>query len=264
MKQNSFFKQVTYTQGLYPTFKADQIKNPNKLYAVPAFGLLIKLIMLIPVMVEVLALGIAVLALTILINPFVVLITGKYWKTAYDVSLGFLRLGARSSSFLYGLTDKYPGFDWQSNIEIKLDLAQNDNPNKLFAFPVLGGVVRYVFLIPYFIFSGIINQAATIGIFLLAWAVVLFKGEYPEGIFELARDSIRVSSSSAAYALGISDRYPSFYLNMDHDKIKIILIVLAIILSGWKYSQPANNTPKPQPFPSGYQYPQATPYLPGY
>jgi uncharacterized membrane protein len=106
------------------------------------------------------------------------------------------------------------------------------SPNKLYAIPILGGLIRVILLIPYLVFTIIISQAALIGVFLLAWAVVLFKGLYPEGIFELARDCNRIGLSSAAYMAGLSDKYPSFHISMAHDKIKLILIAASIIISG--------------------------------
>lgn len=73
------------------------------------------------------------------------------------------------------------------------------------------------------------------GIYILAWIMVLFRGQYPEGIFELTRDSTRISMSQIAYLAGLSDRYPSFYASMTHNRIKLILIGTSIILGLWGF-----------------------------
>ncbi len=243
MKENSFFKQITYTEGIYPKFSIDYIQNPSKVYAIPLLGILIKAIALIPVVIIMAFVAIWWFIAVWLINPFVVLMTEKYWLPAYNVSLSLIKMSVKATSYMYGLTDKYPGFDFNLPEGMSLDLPMPEKPRRLYAIPLVGIIVRFVFLIPYFIFSQIISQAATIGVFLLAWAGVLFQGKYPEGIFELARDHIRVGASSYAYMAGLSDRYPSFYISMAHDKIKIILIAIAIILFGINFAN-GNYNPK--------------------
>lgn len=235
MQENSFFKKITYTEGIYPEFNISLIQNPSRFYAVPLLGIIFKMLAIIPVALFMLVIAIGWILVVFLVNPFIVLATGKYWKTAYDISLALMRLSVKTSAYLYGLTDKYPGFNFNMPENMTLNLPYPEKSNRLYAIPVLGFLIRIVFLIPYLIFEQIIAQAVTIGVFLLAWAVVLFKGRYPEGIFELARDQIRITGSSYAYLIGLSDRYPSFYISMAHDKIKIILIALSIVLSGFNY-----------------------------
>lgn len=225
----SFFKKITYTDGIYPLLETGYIQNPNRIFAIPLLGLLIKVIALIPVFIEMFFLSLWAYIAVWLINPWVVLITGRYWQHAYQLMLGLFRLSAKVSFFLNGLTDKYPGFDFSTGDRFTFDIPMPENPKKLYAIPILGGFLRFIFLIPYLLYSSVISNAAGIGVMLLAWATVLFKGRYPEGIFELARDSIRVASASGIYLSGLSDKYPSFYISMAHDKIKIILIAVVLI-----------------------------------
>lgn len=225
----SFFKKITYIDGIYPVLEANVIQNPNRIFSVPLVGILIKLLLLIPVFIEILLLFIWFFVAVALINSFVVLATGKYWPHAYRFTLGLLKLGVKTEFYFLGLTDKYPWFGLNIDDEFKLDIVIPERSKRLYAIPLLGGAIRIVLLIPYFVFSGIISNAAFIGAYLLAWALVLFKGRYPEGIFELTRDAIRVNTSISAYLAGLSDRYPSFYISMTHDKIKLILIAASII-----------------------------------
>lgn len=231
--KTSFFKKITYTDGIYPTLEASVIQNPNRIFAVPLVGISIKIILLIPVFIEILLLSIWVFFTVTLINPFVVLATGKYWQHAYYFALGMLKLYFKTLFYFYGLTDKYPWFSFNIDDNFKLDIIMPESSKRLYAIPILGGAIRIVLLIPYFVFVGIISNAALIGAYLLAWPIVLFKGRYPEGIFELARDSIRAGTSFNAYSFGLSDRYPSFYISMTHNKIKLILIAVSIILIAW-------------------------------
>lgn len=236
MKDNqTFFQKITYTDGIYPFLVINQIQNPNRLFAFPIIGFLIKIILLIPVSIEIIFLAIWLFIVVTLINPFVVLFTGKYLAHAHSVGVGFIRLYTKFSFYLGGLTDKYPGFGLQNSGDLNFDVPLNEKPKRLFAIPVLGGLIRFVLLIPYFIFGNIISYAAGIGSFFLAWVAVLFRGKYPEGLFELYRDSGRISASALAYMLGLSDKYPSFHISMAHDKIKLILIAIAVVYNGWNY-----------------------------
>lgn len=236
MKDNqTFFQKITYTDGIYPFLVINQIQNPNRLFAFPLIGFLIKIILLIPVLIEMIFLSIWLFIVVALINSFVVLFTGKYLSHAHSVSVGFIRLYTKFNFYLGGLTDKYPGFGLQNSGDLNFDISLNEKPKRLFAIPVLGGLIRFVLLIPYFIFGNIINYAAGIGFLFLAWVAVLFRGKYPEGLFELYRDSARVNASTVAYMLGLSDKYPSFHISMAHDKIKLILIAIAVVYNGWNY-----------------------------
>src|SRR5882724_492928 len=94
---------------IYPTFILANNQHPNRLYAFPLIGFLVKIVFLIPVLIEMFFLGI-VSFLVLVINWFVVLITGKYWDNAYKFFLGLMRLSAKIHIFIFGLTDKYPGF----------------------------------------------------------------------------------------------------------------------------------------------------------
>lgn len=214
---------------IYPDLKIDRIKNPNRMWAFPLFGGLVKIIILIPVFIE-----LAFLTLfdffILIINSFYVLFTGQYWRYSYDLNLGIMRLITKTAFFFAGLTDKYPGFNLRIEDKYKLDLDYPKNPNRLFAIPIFGFLARIILLIPYFIYSGLINGGARIGV-LVSFASVFVKGRYPESTFELSRDSMRLGLSEMVYMAGLSDKYPSFKVSTNHIKIKIALIILGLIFN---------------------------------
>lgn len=140
-----------------------------------------------------------------------------------------MRLTVKTTYFLAGLTNKYPGFSRNIDDNFTVDIPYPENPKRLFAIPFIGGVIRIVLLIPYFIYEQIISNASNIGV-LVSFVRVLFQGKYPESTYELARDSVRVGQGAAAYMAGLSDKYPSFWISMNHKAIKITLIVLGILL----------------------------------
>src|SRR6266699_1359718 len=112
---------------IYPKLTVENNKNPNKFYAVPLLGLLIKVLILILVFFEGIFLGITFLFFWIA-NSFVILFTGQYWDAAYQFFLGIMRFGTKISVFLFGLTDKYPGFDLSSNGLFDLEIEKPAHP----------------------------------------------------------------------------------------------------------------------------------------
>lgn len=211
-------------ENYYPTIQIERNINARKFYAFPIIGFLVKVIFLIPVWIWMILVGVAAFILAALINPFVVLVSGKYWRKAYEINLYYLRITAKAGFYFEGLTDKYPGFG-NDSLDFKLEFPYPENPRRFFAIPLLGGLVRLILLIPYLIFSGVIANGANIGV-LFSFSRVLSKGQYPESTYEFTRDSMRVALASSAYLFGFSDKYPNFYIDLaNHQTIKIFLIM---------------------------------------
>ena len=213
---------------VYPDLKATLPQNPQRFWAVPLLGILVKIIIVIPQFIELLFLSIAWVFVWIA-NSFVVLFTGKYWDTAYILTMGIMRLSTKVMFYMYGFTDKYPGFDFAIHDTYSIEMAKPEHPNRLFAIPVLGGLARIILLIPYFIWGTILYYGSGVGI-LVSFAPVLFAGKYPESTFELGRDYVRISLATSVYMSGLSDSYPSFAISWNHKVVKIILIILGVLL----------------------------------
>lgn len=212
---------------MYPVLEINRNITANRFYAFPIIGFLAKIIMLIPVYFWLILVLIALFFINVIINPFVVLFTGKYWQAAYNLTIGYMRLSAKVSAYLYGLTDKYPYFKL-SIPDFKLDMACPEKPSRFFAVPLLGGFVRIFVIMPFSIFQGFITYASTIGWF-GSFAKVLFQGQYPESTYQLGRDSIRLNFANMAFILGLSDEYPSFEIDLKNKKgIKFMLIFFGV------------------------------------
>lgn len=94
---------------MYPELVIKRITKPTRWYAIPLVGFFVKLLMVLPVGIELLFLKTAQFFFS-MINSCSIFFKGKYWKLAYDFNLGVMRLETNLSFFLWGLTDKYPGF----------------------------------------------------------------------------------------------------------------------------------------------------------
>lgn len=233
-------------KNIYPKFHVENNKKPNKFLNFPILGLIIKIILLIPVWIEAFFLAIGAL-IVLLLSWFVIAFTGKYWDVAYRYFLGLMRFWTKVRLYIFGITDKYPGFGLNTNGLFKLDIPKPENPNKWLAIPLLGIIIRLILLIPYLIFTDVMQRGANVAMF-LSWFVILFKGRLPESFYEFERDSIRVNYASYAYIVGFSDKYPNFYISMNHQTAKILLLIIGAIFTAF------NMAGSFSPEPSTYEY----------
>ncbi len=247
---------------IYPELSITKIKTPNRWWAFPIFGGVAKIIILIPVGIEIAILVLFIFVLQI-INSFYVLFNKKYWQYCFETTTGALTLIAKTAFFFSGLSDKYPGFNLKSNDDFNLKFTYPAKPRTFFAIPLVGGIARGILLIPFAIYSQVVSNGARIGMVGSSVPVFLY-GRYPDSTFELTRDSLRLTLSEMSYFAGISDEYPSFKINMDNQTIKIFLIIAGtiLLLTQWKWhkSQDGMNNFKPQsPYmqnlPNNYQPP---------
>jgi hypothetical protein len=220
--------------AFYPDFSIPKIKEPSRNWAFPIFGGLVKIIILIPIFVEIALLMLYIFFLQI-INSFYVLFNKKYWQYCFDTTVKTINLIAQAALFFAGLSNKYPDFSLKASNEFELKFTMPINPSPLFAFPIFGGIARGILIIPFAIYSQIIANGARVGV-VASSIPVFFKGRYPDSTYELAIDALRLQFSELAYFAGISDKYPSFKINMNHQTAKIALIIIGtiILITQWK------------------------------
>lgn len=218
--------------------------NPNRFYAVPLLGILVKFIMLIPVIIVLWAISIATTILIMIVNPFIVLFTGNYWDSAYEFAVMLMVYTTKLFFFLSGMTDKYPGFNFKPE-GFELTINRPSNPGRLYAIPLLGILIRGVLLIPYLIFSSVLKYAAYLAV-LVNFAPVLFMGQYSESFYELVLDFQRVSLAQSMYVYGLSDSYPSFKISWNHQGVKVALIIIGAVLMILQITSSLNH-PKAKP-----------------
>lgn len=188
------------------TFSVDYLENPNRLWAFPVLGGMVKVIVVIPIGFWLLIVAVAAMALSV-INGFIVLFTGTYWGPAHALAVGLMRLSAKARCFFLGLSDTYPGFSLDSSDGVRLAIAMPREPNRFFALPLVGGIVRYAILVPIFIFLFVLGLLVMV-VYWFTWIPVLLIGKYPEGLFRLMVFTQRFQLKLTAYIFGLSDRYP--------------------------------------------------------
>lgn len=222
------------------------------MWAFPIFGGLAKIIILIPVFIEIGLLFLYIFILQV-INSFYVLFNKKYWDYCFKTTIGTFNLLAKTEFFFSGLSNKYPGFDLKLNGDFELKFIMPKTPSIWFAFPIFGGIARAILLIPFAIFSQVISNGANVGV-IASSIPVFFKGRYPDSTFEFLSDSVRLNLSASTYFAGISDKYPNFKINMDHQLIKIVLIIIGtLLLFQSKFNGTDQKIESPRDFTPSYQ-----------
>lgn len=242
--------------ALYPHFSVPKIKEPSRNWAFPIFGGLLKIIILIPIFLEIAILMFYIFILQV-INSFYVLFNRKYWQYCFDMTTKTINLVAQAVLFFAGLSNKYPDFTLKESDQFELKFTMPASPSPIFAFPIFGGIVRGILLIPFALYSQVIANGARVGV-VASSIPVFFKGRYPDSTYELTLDALRLMFAELAYFAGISDKYPSFKINMNHQTIKIALIIIGtvILLGQWKTNHNArdydNNNYKNSPYLENY------------
>ncbi len=224
--------QMTENRTPYPV-RVDASLDPSLSRAL----WLVKWLLLIPHLVVLLFLWLAFVLLSV-VAFFAILFTGRYPRAIFDFNVGVLRWSWRVAYYAYSAlgTDRYPPFtladvpDYPAHFDV-------DYPEHLSRGLVL--VKWWLLAIPHYIVVGIlagggvyaVNEATAmdpqnllwggglIGLLVLvAAALLLFTGRYPQPLFDLVLGLIRWVLRVAAYAGLMTDKYPPFRLDQGGDE----------------------------------------------
>lgn len=220
------------TNMVSPYVYIDNNESPNFLYAIPIIGLLVKLVMLIPAFIFLCILSLISFVLSCIVNPFVVLATGKYYPSAYNWLVYTAKYQTKLILFASGLSDNYPGFDDQfKDPSLQVIIDYPTQINRLWAFPILGLMVRGILIIPYALFIAVMYYAAMIGAAFVGTYFVLFNKKYPTSIQEMVLNFLNLGLRANCYVMGLNDNkvYPDFNIRITHKEVEYILIVLGVL-----------------------------------
>ena len=86
------------------------------------------------------------------------------------------------------------------------------NPNRLWAFPMIGGTIKTLIILPVAVWLLIVGLAANI-LSIINSLVVLFTGKYWEPAYTVVLGSMRLSTKANCFLLGLTDSCPGFSLD---------------------------------------------------
>src|SRR5579872_5364083 len=118
-------------------------------------------------------------------------------------------MAAKNKSFFEDL-EVYP--------EIKIALIKN--PNRMWAFPILGGFLKILILIPIFAWI-ILLGIYDLFIIVINSFIVLFTGKYWDYCYKLNLGIMKLSTKVSFFFAGLTDKYPNFDFNTPDFTISI-------------------------------------------
>ena len=161
-----------------------------------------RLIYLIPIAVVVGALGGMLTIPTLLLIVF----RQKYPRWWFDFNLEFTRFSTRVAAYGAMISDEYPSTTEEQYVHLDLDYPDAK------AISRWAPLYKWILAIPHYLMLAVLGIAAFFAL-IVAWFIILFTGEYPEGIHEFVVGVMRWSLRVQAYAvLLITDEYPPFSL----------------------------------------------------
>lgn len=99
----------------------------------------------------------------------------------------------------------------RDNFYPKLSISNNDNPKALYAFPLVGLVIKVILLIPALFFLAFV----AIGFFfmwLITPFVILFTGKYWDPAYKITLGFMIYRTKVTLFLIGLTDTYPGFNL----------------------------------------------------
>ena len=97
-----------------------------------------------------------------------------------------------------------------------LEVPHIQNPNRLWALPVIGGTVKLLVMLPVAFWLMVIAYVALLLSIINSFAV-LFTGRYLDIAYVLAVGAMRLSAKANFFFLGLTDAYPGFGLASSDD-----------------------------------------------
>ena len=138
-----------------------------------------------------------------------ILFTGKYPKGMFEYQVKLMRWSLRLNARMQNLSDGYPSFGMNgTDDKTHLDITYPETSSRglLLARAFFGMIYVYI---PHG-FCLLFRSIASAFVRLAAWWVVLFTGNYPEGMHEFNVGTIRWGIKVAAYMGNMTDKYPAF------------------------------------------------------
>src|SRR4249919_739725 len=134
---------------------------------------------------------------------FAALFTGRVPDGLHNFMATYLRYQTHVYAYLFLVADPYPGFTGKPGYPIDLEV---DPPVRQSRWTVF---FRGILAIPAFFLASVLSELSRL-LAIFSWFIALVTGRVPEGIRNFAAFALRVETQTYAYAMLLTERYPSF------------------------------------------------------
>jgi hypothetical protein len=193
-----------------PTLAYRHATSPSRGLAATGI-ILIKMLLALPHLIIVNALN-SLAFIAAYIGFFVVAFTGQMPGGLFrfiEIMMGWT---TRTYGWIIGFTDAYPPFEIDPEYPVAVHVEKPATPSKGWA---VAGIffLRFVVLIPHFVVLAFVGIAGVLAVW-FGYIVVLFTGSLPVGIQDFAAGTMQWSLRVTAFAMGLTDDYPPFSLQV--------------------------------------------------
>src|SRR5215469_721913 len=162
---------------------------------------LFRLLMVIPHLIVLWALGIAAY-IVVIIGWFGALFTGRLPAFAADYLTGFVRWQTRVFGYAILLTDTYPPFTLD---DADYPIRVTVRPGRLNRLSVL---FRIFLLIPAWIVQSVLSYGAFTIVQFVSWLIVLISGRMPDALYRALASALRYQTRVLGFAFMLTSAYP--------------------------------------------------------
>jgi hypothetical protein len=136
-----------------------------------------------------------------------ILVRGNIPHWLFDFQVGLNRFAIRAYSYVALLTDRYPAFegDWDLNYDVEY-------PDRLSRWRLF--FWKLITSIPHFIVLFFLAIAAFV-VVIIGWFAILFTGAFPRGLHAFALGVLRWGARVEAYFQSLTDAFPPYSLDED-------------------------------------------------
>ena len=146
--------------------------------------------------------GVAVV-FAVIVSWFATLFAGETPAGLHSFIARWLRYSTHVRAYLYLVADPFPDFMGDGGYPIDLHVTGPAPQRRV----VTG--FRIILAIPVLIVSAVLDYLAQ-ALAVISWFVAIFTGRVPQGVRNLAAWCSKFTGQTYAYALLLTDRYPSF------------------------------------------------------
>jgi hypothetical protein len=143
-----------------------------------------------------------------IVSWFTIVFTGQHITAIRQFMAFYLRWRVRALSYLMLLEDQYPPFG-DGPHPASLEIVDPAGPRDRVAVGF-----RLILGIPHFIVVACLVVVWWVTA-MIAWVLILFTGEYPEGLYNFGVGTLRWMLRVEAYMLLMVDEYPPFSFDME-------------------------------------------------